>query len=292
LEIIVVEDGTETELKEWIESEFSSVEYIRHEENQGLGAARNTGLDRAKGEYIAYLDDDDEWKPSRISVEVEALSSLPEERIERVGVVYCGTENRTPDGETVSYASPENDGNLADSIRKNGASTLPSTFLFRKDALQSVGGFDESLPSSIDHDIWMELATHGYHAVTVDKPLVITYVSPENEAMTSNTIPRIYGVKLFVEKWESTYREWFGSEEGARYAEHYFADVITRLAAKNLQSRSLFEFGQSICAIFSVCTDTKYAIKAIFWRCIAPFTVSPLPDLLVEQLKKIRDTIQ
>jgi len=76
---------------------------------------------------------------------------------------------------------------------------LFSVFLFSKLALESVGGFDEALPSSIDHDIWMSLAVYGCHADVVDELLVITYERRGISKMMSDTHHRICGVRKFVE---------------------------------------------------------------------------------------------
>ena len=74
LEIIVVEDGSSTDTESWLRAQDSTVKYICHQMNKGLAAARNTGLKHASGEYIAYLDDDDEWKPNRIEKQIELYS--------------------------------------------------------------------------------------------------------------------------------------------------------------------------------------------------------------------------
>jgi len=289
LEVIVVEDGTNTGIDNWVDAEEPDWKYIRHNKNRGLAAARNTGLKKTIGNYVAFLDDDDEWKPDRIAAGIEAINSVSAEERNNTGVIYCGVERRNPNGEIEGYGHPENEGDLADSIQQIGASTLPSTFLFRRSALEAVNGFDESLPSSIDHDMWMKLATHGYRAITIDEPLVITYINPERKAMTSNTIPRIYGVKIYVNKWEPTYRKWFGAEAGDQYADQYFADVISRLARKNLLAGSLSGFLHSISAIIYICRDRRYALKVIFWQCIAPVIATPLPAPVVEQIKRIRE---
>jgi glycosyltransferase involved in cell wall biosynthesis len=292
LEIIVVEDGSQTGIDRWISSEIPEAKYESHSKNRGLAAARNTGLENSSGEYVAYLDDDDKWKPERIARQIQTLETIPSTAQEDIGVVYCGLERRTPDGDIISVSFPTNEGNLADAIIDKGASTLPSTFLFDRGALQDVGGFDEFLPSSIDHDIWMSLATHGYKAVTVNEPLVITYDSEDTEQMTTNTITRIYGVKEYVKKWTPTYQDWFGPEKGIQYGERYFANVIARLARRKLEVRLYFEFGISVCAICSVCTDQKYVINVLFWDTIAPVAVNPLPNPLVSALKKVQHKIR
>ncbi|WP_424002628.1 glycosyltransferase family 2 protein [Haloarcula salina] len=262
-EIVVVEDASESGIEDWLEAELPDATYVRHDTNRGLAATRNTGLSVASGDYVAYLDDDDEWLPARLKRQIATLEGLSDEERRDVGAVNCGVERRNPAGETLSIALPDNEGDLAVSIRDLGASTYPSTFLFRRAALETVGGFDESLPSSIDHDIWMELAVAGFEVRRVMEPLVITYISPR-EQMTGDTAERISGVRQYLEKWLPTYREWFGEEGGQAYADRYFARVIARLAASNFVCGDLRGFITAVTAIFQYSDETWYNRRVVF----------------------------
>ena len=285
-EIVVVEDASETDIETWLEHEIPESTYIRHEENRGLAAARNTGLNHVTGEYVAYLDDDDEWKPERLERQVEIIEELTSAERTNLGVVYCGVERQSPEGETLSISLPENEGNLADSIRDVGASTYPSTFLFRTDVLETIGGFDESLASSTDHDIWMQLAVGGYEARRAMDALVITYVSSRTQ-MTTNTASRIKGVRQYVEKWEPTYQDWFGDNEGTAYAHRYYARVISRLAATNFVSGNVQEFWTASCSIFEFSEETGYNISILF-RNVGRFVASGvLPRQIKRRLRKL-----
>lgn len=285
LKIVVVEDGSDSGVEQWMDEEgFDDVKYVCHDRNRGLAAARNTGIEGTSGEYVAFLDDDDEWKPRRIEAQVERLTE--ESDLDNLGVVYCAVEIRTPEGDVTDYIEPRNEGPLAKAIQSEGALTLSSTFLFRREALETVGGFDERLPSSIDHDIWMSLAVNGYRAIAIEDPLVVYYDSPEADMMTDTT-PRIYGVHQYVEKWRPTYREWFGPDEGDAYAERYFADVIGRLAATKVSSQSLFEAGQAVCTMFEYCTDRRYVLRLLFWRIVVSSTTNRLPDPALDALRTL-----
>jgi glycosyltransferase involved in cell wall biosynthesis len=260
IELAVVEDGTDTDVRAWLGAEFPEATYIRHDENRGLAAARNTGLEWASGEFVAYLDDDDEWKPERIERQMDALRSLSSDRRAKVGVVYCGTEQRAPDGEVLSVSAPENGGDLRSSIQDIGASTLPSTFLFVREALLDVGGFDESLSSSIDHDIWMALATGGYSAVTVDESLVIDYKSGD-PSMVTNTYSRVEGVRQYVRKWTPTYQQWYGEAEGIQYGKRYFTRVIARVVRAKVEAGRLIEAWHAARSILEFSDWSQYSVN-------------------------------
>ena len=67
IEVIVVDDASQDNSADIVNSlDDSRIKYLRHEKNRGGSSARNTGIKAARGEYIAFLDDDDEWMPTKI----------------------------------------------------------------------------------------------------------------------------------------------------------------------------------------------------------------------------------
>ncbi|MGH3674664.1 MAG: glycosyltransferase family 2 protein [Mycobacterium sp.] len=236
LEVIVVEDGSESGLPQWLSVEgYGGVRYLRHDRNRGLAAARNTGLAAAAGEYIAYLDDDDEWKPERFARQVDRLRALAPEHRPKIAVVGCAVEVHDPARRTVRVIEQLNEGDLRASIvARRRLRTLPSSYLFRTETLRALGGFDEALPSSIDHDLWMSLAASGGHALTLRDALVVTYASGRRLQMTTDTPRRIVGVRAFIDKWQPVWEVWIGEREGQRFAHRYFAHAVGRLARHEL----------------------------------------------------------
>lgn len=262
LEVLVIEDGTTSGVEEWIASENHDIRYIRHETNQGLAGARNTALSLANGEYVAFLDDDDRWKPVRIEQGVILLQEQSAESDSAVGVTYCAAESRKA-GKLATVIHPENDGDLAASIRAVGPSTVESAGIFSKGALVDVGGYDETLSSSVDHDIWMALAKGGYAAIAHDEPLVITTIDFSGR-MTTDTDERIAGVRQYVEKWRPTYYEWFGKFEGERRIQRYFARTIARLAGIKLVGGDFGAARRAIRAVFNDSDQVLYNVTVLF----------------------------
>lgn len=285
LEIVVVEDGSNTGLEAWLRAEaLKQVRYIRHSENRGLPAGRNTGLRLARGDYIAYLDDDDEWKPERIEKQMQLLARLSLEEEGRLGVIHCGHEIHFTYDSRIVIDHPRNQGKLREAIICQGAKTVPSSCLFSKAALQEVGGFDERLVSSIDHDIWMALAASGYESRILDEPLVVSYVSRDDRRMTTDFSCRIRGVRQFVEKWQPIYQEWFGAADGTAYAQRYFVRVIAPLAAARLAAGDLPQAWKAVRAIFNYSCQTGYN-SAILARQIA---INCLPAVIVRWMVRIK----
>ena len=233
-QIIVVEDGSKTWFSDWLSDlGRGDIEYFRHDENRGLAAARNTGLHLARHEFVAYLDDDDCWLPTRLEAQVQCWRDLPPDSRDAIAAIQVGCEILDERERHLGSAMPINSGGLRKSIIENGASTPSSCFLFARSALLSVGGFDETLISGIDHDIWMKLAVAGYSSAGIAKPLVVVYKDARH-SMMSNTEQRIAGIRQYIHKWTPTYEEWFGAKAGQAYAQRYAIRVIGRLAGEKL----------------------------------------------------------
>jgi glycosyltransferase involved in cell wall biosynthesis len=291
LQIIVVEDGSDVGLEDWLQEQgLDHVSYERHGDNRGLAAARNTGLRLSRGEYVAYLDDDDEWKPTRIEEQVALLKDLPEDRRRAVGVVYCGTEVRSPGGSVRAIGHPVNRGKLREAIVREGAITLSSSFLFSKEALQRVGGYDEKLRSSVDHDIWMSLAAHGYEALTLDRPLVVKYQT-DHPKMTTDTATRVEGVRTYVEKWRPTYRDWLGDDAGDAYADRYFISVIGVLAAGKLVEGKLRQAWRAARAMLALRGRRLFALRTLVRQTAAVAAHRFLPGGAVKVLRGVKGSL-
>jgi len=236
-EVIVVEDAGATGLADWIATlGRNEIQYVRHETNRGLAAARNTGLRLATCDLIAYLDDDDQWLPTRLEEQMRRYQSLSSDRRQKLAAIQVGCKIVDRQGRQIGLSLPLNQGNLRESIMDRGAATPSSCFMFVRSALLEIGGFDEDLVSGIDHDIWMKLAVAEYSNEIIKKPFVVI-TADDHETMMSDTKRRVAGIVQYVEKWTPTYQEWFGNEDGETYAKRYFIRVIGRLAGQKFSQR-------------------------------------------------------
>lgn len=267
LEIIVVEDGVDSGIEAWLKTQgLTQVRYIRHPQNRGLAAARNTGWRQASGEYVAYLDDDDVWKPERISRQIDLVQRFSAEEREKTAVVTCATEMHFPRTGRVSLRMPQDRGSLEQAMISGIGSTPSSSFLFLRAALEKVGGFDENLVSSIDHDIWMSLGVAGFHADFVPEPLVIHFDRFRRHSAMSATEKRIMGVRQYVEKWLPTYRKWFGSPGDQDHARWYFGAAVGLLGGAKLAEGRFAESAQALRAMIRFRVGILRSL-AIILRC-------------------------
>ena len=100
-----------------------------------------------------------------------------------------------------------------------------SSYLFCKDTLLKIGGFDTDLYTGIDHDLWMKIAKHGYKTDYVNEPLVI-HTQHDGLQMTSNASRRISGIEQYLNKWKHDILSWFGPKAGKKYCSDYYVRVI------------------------------------------------------------------
>jgi glycosyltransferase involved in cell wall biosynthesis len=164
LEVIVVDDGSSSSYASETVDEFPSVvTCIEHETNKGLSAARNTGIAAADGEYIAFLDDDDRWAETKLADQVAALEAAPE-----CGLATCLCVSVSPDGNPIHVESSAPSGDLSDAILRKNLIGSPSRVLVRREALDQVGGFDETLPTKQDWDLYLRLCQEWHVAAVHD----------------------------------------------------------------------------------------------------------------------------
>lgn len=215
-EVIVVEDGSRTDLPEQLERLCgNAVKVLCHVNNLGLAASRNSGAGAAKGDYIAFLDDDDLWDEDKLRLQVDLIRQLPSP-----AVVFCGARSLNPNGELVALNQPSFEGNIRSALIASKLTTIPSSLVIPTSLFREVGGFDEDLDTGIDHDFWFKLAVFNVDAWPVKNPLVIQ-TEHQAEQMTSNYPARRLGVEQFLRKWRPQLEKWMGHAEAARYEKHY-----------------------------------------------------------------------
>jgi len=175
IEIIVIDDNefndkfsfeTKEKLKEFIRK--GKVLYIKHNNNRGVSAARNTGIEKAQGKYIAFLDDDDEFYPDKTKLQVDILNNSRE----NVGLVYGACLKVDVDNELKEIIVPKIYGDVYDVLGINYIGT-PSMVMVTKEVIEKIKGFDVSLDHKEDIDFYYRLSE--YFKVSYTKELVTKY---------------------------------------------------------------------------------------------------------------------
>lgn len=153
MEIIVVDDCSPDDTAKVV-AEFPGVQYLRLPENRGASGARNAGIKRAKGKYIALLDDDDEFLTHKLMVQVPLLEAHPE-----IGVLYG--QSVVTGGETPLLLWPQwgPSGNVFEEFVTTTDDFLhPPTWLVRRELFEQAGFFDESKAGMEHYDMALRIA--------------------------------------------------------------------------------------------------------------------------------------
>lgn len=166
-EVVVVDDASEDDTKDVVEDiDDPRIEYIRHRTNRNGAVARNTGIDASTGEFVAFLDDDDEWYPSKLEKQLDAFEHAEDD----VALVYCWSDIYAA-GEKVNTRTPTLRGRIFDETLTRNPIGATSTLMVTRDALETIGGFDERLNRGQDSDLIRRI-TWNYAVDFVDETLV------------------------------------------------------------------------------------------------------------------------
>lgn len=166
-EIIVVDDGSGDETERVLHPFKDNIRYVAHKANQGVSAARNTGIEASKAPLIAFLDSDDYWLPDKLDVQTLFFNKNPNAMICQTEETWIRNGKRVNPGKR--HLKPS--GNI---FEPSLALCLvsPSAVMLKRALLDEVGVFDEGLPACEDYDLWLRIACR-YPVFLIRKSLVI-----------------------------------------------------------------------------------------------------------------------
>ena len=172
-ELLIVDDHSTDETPAAI-ARFADarIRSFRHERNFGQSKALNTGIEHARGEYVAFLDDDDAWLPAKLAAQVALLDAAPP----GVGLVYCWHDVLDEASrERIGTTQMTLRGDILEHVLALHVPTSPSSWLVRGSTAHSVGGFDEGLQQANDVDFISRICARGWHVDFVAQVALLTY---------------------------------------------------------------------------------------------------------------------
>lgn len=192
-ELIVVDDGSTDNTKNIME-EFQRkdkrIKYIWQENFGGVSKPINTGLKASQGEYIATLEDDDEWLPEKLEKQLGVFQNSKKENLGLVGCNLLTVDEKTKTIKT--YYVPENNDKLfSEKILDNKFFFNVSAFLIKRKVIDKIGFFNENLKFAVDKDILLRIykkynfdlaliplvKCHAHHKQSTNMPLYDKFLS-------------------------------------------------------------------------------------------------------------------
>jgi glycosyltransferase involved in cell wall biosynthesis len=180
VEILVVDDGSTDGTVEFLTEQKLPITLLQ-KENGGVSSARNFGIKHAKGAYIAFLDSDDTWLPNKLNAQIEYFNTHPEASLVYTDQYLC-IDGKDLDITRFQRNKPENNFALPAFVQFTPAHT--STVLIKKEVLDTVGYFNETLKMHEDSELWNRVSDCGKFGF-VEKVLSRYYWDSDADHLTS-----------------------------------------------------------------------------------------------------------
>ena len=168
LEIIVVDDGSTDGTETMIKSDYDFVKFIK-QKNKGVSAARNIGIKVSIGEWICFLDSDDEWKKDKLEKQINAMKSNPGYKFFHSNEIWIKNGLRINQKKKHKKYGGDIFDKCLDMCRIS-----PSSVMIDKTVFDEVGNFNEDLVVCEDYELWLRICDK-YRVFFIDEPLIIKY---------------------------------------------------------------------------------------------------------------------
>ncbi|AKG21004.1 glycosyltransferase family 2 protein [Calothrix sp. 336/3] len=191
-EVLIINDGSSDQIIPWTKKITDSRVKLISQANQGVSVARNTGINYAQGDYVAFIDADDLWEATKLEQQVQYMETHPE-----VGLchtwLFLINEQSQPTGRVLGT---EITGNIWQQLLEKNVIACSSTFV-RRNCFRDVGSFDRNLRVAEDWDMWLRIAAK-YPIGVIKEPLVSYRLHPQNKS--KKYASRLEDLRLIIEK--------------------------------------------------------------------------------------------
>ena len=154
-ELCVVDDGSEDDTVEILDSIPDSFNTLRLNENAGVSHARNCGIRNTDSEWIAFLDSDDVWHPQKLEKQIDSTTERPEHLLHFTDEIWIRNGKRI----NPKLRHRKREGWIFQPSLEL-CLMAPSTVMLKRELLEQCGLFDEELPVCEDYDLWLRITAH------------------------------------------------------------------------------------------------------------------------------------
>jgi glycosyltransferase involved in cell wall biosynthesis len=264
-ELLIIDDGSTDTTGECVKQfQDRRIRYHKHEMNLGVCQAANSGIELAQGEFISFLDSDDEWMPEMLENVFDKFQSDT-----HIGCVYTSYSRKNVNGVNHEYRF-NLEGNIYKDALKQGYITLPTTLSIRKQCFDEIGGFDLDILVGEDDVMCLKLAKR-YKFGLVKKILAIIHCDAGSR-VSANKEQYAADFNLIVNRFKEDIVNYCGHETLAR---HYVRAGILFVRAKNRKM-----------AIRKLSKSFKYGFTL---KGVAGLFISVLPFNTIDKLFNVRE---
>jgi len=245
-EVIVIDDASTDDTVDWIKENYPQVTLLKHTENKGVSAARNTAIsycqakNTTESDWIAFLDSDDEWLPEKMQLQAQELTVT--------AYKICHTEEIwIRNGVRVNAPKRYNKkGGYIYSDCLEMCAMSPSTVVLHKSLFDEFDAFDEEITVCEDYDLWLRMCVK-YPVAVIEKPMINKYGGHEDQLST-----RYFGVdKYRIMALEKLLYSDLASDKLSELHQALFTKLrILKIGADKHQNQELLAFCESRHALF------------------------------------------
>lgn len=267
-EYLIIDDSSTDNTVELV-NEFvkqdSRIKLFKTPKNSGGPALpKNVGIENAKGEYVAFLDHDDEWLPLKLEKQIKVFE---ESKNEKLGIVSCFLNIRNNNGKLIYKHKKNYRGDVLKQLANRNFIVNSSCVVIKLSILKEVGQFDSRFKTSDDWDMWLRISKAGYQFDFVSEYLVNYITHGENASIQNNNRDNgaefilIYNKhpELFFKYNLKATGHYYFYKKNYKLARKYF---IHNLFSKNLNF--LMRINSVVYIILTFCPHLEDSFRNIF----------------------------
>lgn len=264
LEIIVVSDGSTDgtdKIVEKIKEYDSRIYFVNLPVTRGANVARNAGIQFAHGEWVAFLDDDDEWLSEKIEKQMQLVNTNS-----AIGLCYTGVRCIYVNYGIDYLSVPNYQGNLRKNILLGNCIGTTSTVMVKKDLFKKSGLFDETLCALQDYDLWIRICQLTDIGV-VTAPLINYYNYNSSGQISSNTEKYENAIEVINEKYSTLFDTL--SENERKKKKLFELNLLSNKCLRNGDKKAAKKYAKKA-------LSTKLSINTIerYMMCLCDFKVA------------------